>query len=275
MTVRETLRTAAYLRFPSSRYTRKQKEAHADAIIKKRKRAAIGQELVGSPEVLFLDEPTSGLDSNSAFAVIDNVRSEAVRTGRVVVLTIHQPSIEVLYLFSKVILFSAGATVLFGPLDDALAHFDRLGLPCPPKRNPADFFLDILTIDQENESDQTRIRDLHAAYRSLGQERRLEAGSERSLTPGDASFEAPEEENSEATLMSNDELFELQEEPETGILYRRAWTEILRNKPLLMAEFALMIVVVLVMGFAFFKLDNDTRGVQNRAGILFFWPINQ
>ncbi|RKO83107.1 P-loop containing nucleoside triphosphate hydrolase protein, partial [Blyttiomyces helicus] len=289
MTVRETLRTAAYLRLPTSRYTRDEKNAQAEAIIKslrltkaadtrigdglkrgvsggERKRAAIGQELVGNPDVLFLDEPTSGLDSNSAYAVIENVRSEAVRTGRVVVLTIHQPSIEVLYLFSKVILLSAGATVFFGPPDDALAHFDRLGLPCPPKRNPADFFLDILTIDHDLESEPARIRALHDAYRGLEEERKMESGA----VSGEIEIVDAVDAREDPLGGWANSWWE-----ETGILYRRAWTEIFRNRPLIMAEFAQTIIVMLVMGLAFLRLDNDTRGIQNRAGILFFWPINQ
>ncbi|RKO88708.1 hypothetical protein BDK51DRAFT_29578, partial [Blyttiomyces helicus] len=128
------------------------------------------------------------------------------------------------------ILLSAGATVFFGPPDDALTHFDRLGLLCPPKRNPADFFLDILTIDHDVESDPARIRALHEAYRGLEMERKLEA-----------CVESGEIETVDVVVA--------REEP--------------------------TIIVMLVMGLAFLRLDHDTRGIQNRAGIIFLWPINQ
>jgi hypothetical protein len=34
---------------------------------------------------------------------------------------------------------------------DALDHFESLGFPIPPKTNPSDFFIDIVTIDQRSD----------------------------------------------------------------------------------------------------------------------------
>nr|PNR44019.1 hypothetical protein PHYPA_016402 [Physcomitrium patens] len=58
------------------------------------KRLAIAVELVSNPSIVFMDEPTSGLDARAAAIVMRTVRN-TVDTGRTVVCTIHQPSIDI------------------------------------------------------------------------------------------------------------------------------------------------------------------------------------
>lgn len=69
-----------------------------------RKRLTIAVELVANPSVIFMDEPTSGLDARAAAIVMRTVRN-TVDTGRTVVCTIHQPSIEIFEAFDEVIFF--------------------------------------------------------------------------------------------------------------------------------------------------------------------------
>jgi ABC-type multidrug transport system ATPase subunit len=66
-----------------------------------RKRLTIAVELVASPSILFMDEPTTGLDARAAAIVMRTVRN-TVNTGRTVVCTIHQPSIEIFESFDEV-----------------------------------------------------------------------------------------------------------------------------------------------------------------------------
>lgn len=66
-----------------------------------RKRLTIAVELVASPSIIFMDEPTTGLDARAAAIVMRTVR-KTVDTGRTVVCTIHQPSIEIFESFDEV-----------------------------------------------------------------------------------------------------------------------------------------------------------------------------
>ena len=66
-----------------------------------RKRLTIAVELVANPSVIFMDEPTSGLDARAAAIVMRTVRN-TVDTGRTVVCTIHQPSIDIFEAFDEV-----------------------------------------------------------------------------------------------------------------------------------------------------------------------------
>ena len=49
---------------------------------------------MANPSIVFMDEPTSGLDARAAAIVMRTVRN-TVDTGRTVVCTIHQPSIDI------------------------------------------------------------------------------------------------------------------------------------------------------------------------------------
>ncbi|CAI5979036.1 unnamed protein product [Closterium sp. NIES-64] len=70
--------------------------------VEQRKRLTIAVELVGNPDIIFMDEPTSGLDARAAAIVMRAVRN-TVNTGRTVVCTIHQPSIDIFEAFDEAI----------------------------------------------------------------------------------------------------------------------------------------------------------------------------
>ncbi|KAK1312861.1 ABC transporter G family member 31 [Acorus calamus] len=72
-----------------------------------RKRLTIAVELVANPSIIFMDEPTSGLDSRAAAIVMRTVRN-TVDTGRTVVCTIHQPSIDIFEAFDELLLMKRG-----------------------------------------------------------------------------------------------------------------------------------------------------------------------
>jgi ABC-type multidrug transport system ATPase subunit len=69
-----------------------------------RKRLTIAVELVANPSIVFMDEPTSGLDARAAAIVMRTVRN-IVNTGRTIVCTIHQPSIDIFESFDEVFIF--------------------------------------------------------------------------------------------------------------------------------------------------------------------------
>ncbi|KAJ0078965.1 hypothetical protein Patl1_23925 [Pistacia atlantica] len=65
-----------------------------------RKRLTIAVELVANPSIIFMDEPTTGLDARAA-AIVMRVVKNVVETGRTIVCTIHQPSIDIFEAFDE------------------------------------------------------------------------------------------------------------------------------------------------------------------------------
>lgn len=164
LTVTETLVYTALLRLPSS-ITKEEKVRHAqdvitqlgltkcknsiigDALLRgvsggERKRVSIGQEMLINPSILFLDEPTSGLDSTTAQRIVSTLWDLA-NGGRTVVMTIHQPSSRLFYMFHKVLLLSEGNSMYYGKGEEAMDYFSSIGYAPSVTMNPSDFLLDL------------------------------------------------------------------------------------------------------------------------------------
>lgn len=113
-----------------------------------RKRLSIGCQLISNPSLLFLDEPTTGLDSYASESVIKTLNNLAMQ-GRTIVFTIHQPSVEVLSLFDRLLLLGRGKTVYFGNNADMLDYFAGIGYQCPTYENPANYLMDTIHGDSQ------------------------------------------------------------------------------------------------------------------------------
>ncbi|CAL1386918.1 unnamed protein product [Linum trigynum] len=114
-----------------------------------RKRLTIAVELVANPSIIFMDEPTSGLDARAAAIVMRTVRN-TVDTGRTVVCTIHQPSIDIFESFDELLLMKRGGQVIYaGTLGHhshkMVEYFENIqGVPnIQEGTNPATWMLDI------------------------------------------------------------------------------------------------------------------------------------
>ncbi|EFJ25271.1 ATP-binding cassette transporter [Selaginella moellendorffii] len=121
-----------------------------------RKRLTVGVELVANPSIIFMDEPTSGLDARAAAIVMRTVRN-TVNTGRTVVCTIHQPSIDIFESFDELLLMQRGGRVIYsGPLGNhssrLIDYFEAVpGVPCiPDGYNPATWMLEVTNPDVEH-----------------------------------------------------------------------------------------------------------------------------
>ncbi|KAJ4705159.1 Pleiotropic drug resistance ABC transporter [Melia azedarach] len=114
-----------------------------------RKRLTIAVELVANPSIIFMDEPTSGLDARAAAVVMRTVRN-TVDTGRTVVCTIHQPSIDIFEAFDELFLMKRGGQVIYaGPVgrhsQKLIEYFEDIpGVPKIKKGyNPATWMLEV------------------------------------------------------------------------------------------------------------------------------------
>eukprot|EP00607_Mallomonas_marina_P006625 CAMPEP_0182436626 /NCGR_PEP_ID=MMETSP1167-20130531/82524_1 /TAXON_ID=2988 /ORGANISM="Mallomonas Sp, Strain CCMP3275" /LENGTH=500 /DNA_ID=CAMNT_0024628973 /DNA_START=253 /DNA_END=1752 /DNA_ORIENTATION=- len=122
-----------------------------------KRRLSIGVQLIHSPPVCLLDEPTTGLDASTARDIMDTLHEMAL-DGHCVVVSIHQPRYDIFELIDDILLLTRGQQVWGGSAKDCLSHLDSLGYPCPKYTNPADFLLDLTSIDFRTEESDLESR---------------------------------------------------------------------------------------------------------------------
>ncbi|KAI8628123.1 hypothetical protein F5Y19DRAFT_439705 [Xylariaceae sp. FL1651] len=181
LTVRETLRFAAGLRLPSW-MSKQEKCQRAEEVLLKmglkdcadnligsdlvkgisggeKRRVSIAVQILTDPRVLLLDEPTSGLDAFTANSIIEVLQGLA-KEGRTLVLTIHQARSDLFKSFGNVLLLARGGSPGYsGAAKDMLGYFSSLGYQCPQHTNPADFALDLITVDLQEEQREAESRE--------------------------------------------------------------------------------------------------------------------
>ncbi len=115
-----------------------------------RKRLNAGLDMIGISDVYLFDEPTSGLSSKDSEHVLEIIRSLA--RNKLVLVSIHQPSMRLLQMFDKALLLDKGGKMaFFGTPQGLLEYFwkaynDETGqreAEMPPNITP-DFVFDVL-----------------------------------------------------------------------------------------------------------------------------------
>lgn len=298
LTVEEQLTYAALLRLPSS-MPREKKLMRVQKIIQElglgkvkdtmigsqivrgisggeRKRVNIGTELVTNPSLLFLDEPTTGLDSFNALNVMTALRQLALN-GRTIISTIHQPRSSIFALFDQLCLLSEGRVMYFGPAKDAVAYFSALNFKSPSQFNPADFFLDLLSVDPRSAEREANTK---ARVEYLGDRYAAQATPIAIEAPGVPDMEAPpveEENDSNDKVQLRETMFQTNWFNEFRVLCTRALKLAFRERAANGARLGQVIFFSILLGLIW--LNNGRKESlperQSLAGVLFFIVINQ
>ncbi len=137
-----------------------------------RKRVNIALELVTDPVILFLDEPTSGLAADDTTALITLLSDLTKKTGKTIIMTIHQPAKDEYEKFNLTFIMGyGGIPTYFGPTGEPSYRFfgSIVERPDSPYRhlpqaqnrvidNPRDMF-DMLNLRERATLEQMKQRD--------------------------------------------------------------------------------------------------------------------
>ncbi|KAL9639905.1 MAG: hypothetical protein Q9204_000920 [Flavoplaca sp. TL-2023a] len=277
LTVRENLQFAAALRLPThlSKTQRRQRAESVllklglrdcadnlvgDSLVKgisggEKRRVTIAIQVLTDPQILLLDEPTSGLDAFTASSIMTVLRGLA-EEGRTLILTIHQARSDLFSDFGNILLLAQGGSPVFaGKGVEMLPYFESLGFHCPTATNPADFALDLITVNLQQASKGTTTRE---------QVRSLIQNFDTSNTPfGQTTSQI----DSPAELGS----FARSSTPFTTafpILIYRSFLNFQRSPPALIARTTQVLGFAVILTLFFAPLQSNTYSIQTRLGFI-------
>lgn len=277
LTVRENLQFAAALRLPTH-LSKTQKRQRAESVLLKlglrdcadnlvgdnlikgisggeKRRVTIAIQILTDPQILLLDEPTSGLDAFTASSIMTVLRGLA-EEGRTLILTIHQARSDLFSHFGHILLLARGGSPVFaGKGVDMLPYFESLGFHCPTATNPADFALDLITVNLQQATKETATRE---------QVRSLILNYDTTNTPlvlTTSQIDTPAELGSLARSST----------PFTTafpILIYRSFLNFRRSPPALIARTTQVLGFAVILTLFFAPLQSNTYSIQTRLGFI-------
>ncbi|GLV45632.1 white [Carabus blaptoides fortunei] len=117
-----------------------------------RKQLLLAAEMLSDPLILLCDEPTTGLDGYNALNVVQILKQMSLRK-KIVIITVHQPSVDIIQYFNNIILLSQGVKVLEGTSDEISTFFSNLNILCPVSCSIAEFYVRQISVIPGNETE--------------------------------------------------------------------------------------------------------------------------
>uniref|UniRef100_H3GK60 ABC transporter domain-containing protein n=1 Tax=Phytophthora ramorum TaxID=164328 RepID=H3GK60_PHYRM len=113
-----------------------------------RKRVTTGEMTFGRKRAMLLDEISTGLDAATTFDIVNALKSLTRNFKSNIVVSLLQPPPEVFNLFDDILILNDGHIMYHGPREQVQQYFERMGFHCPPRKDVADFLLDLGTDKQ-------------------------------------------------------------------------------------------------------------------------------
>ncbi|KAI3914789.1 hypothetical protein MKW98_002025 [Papaver atlanticum] len=293
LTVEETLMFSAEFRLPRT-LSKSEKLARVQAVIDElglrdaaktiigdeghrgisggeRRRVSIGVDIIHDPILLFLDEPTSGLDSSCAFMVM-KVLQRIARTGRIVIMSVHQPSSRLVGLLDQLIFLSQGETVYNGPSTNLSIFLSDFGHPITENDERTEFMLDLYRELEGVPGGRTSIVGFNKSWQKLQSHPSENSNlslkeavsariSRRKLIYSDANDTGP---------ISTVSKFANPFWAEMIVLMKRSLTNSKRKPSVILHQICAVVVVSSIIASLFWNLKKTEVGVQLRVGFFAF-----
>jgi ABC-type multidrug transport system ATPase subunit len=184
------------------------------------------------------------LDAFTALNIIKTIKELAVSQKKIVLMTIHQPRTDILNLLDKIFLLSMGKCVWFGPNKSALEHFAELGYSIPDNTNASDFYMDLTTFDQRTDE---------LILTSTGKIKMFVSEFEKNLEI----IQVVKELKINFEGFNNDSIrFHSTISNEFMVLCDRYFKDAVCDKAVLFAILMQNVLLLIIVGFIFFQLDN-------------------
>jgi hypothetical protein len=145
--------------------------------------------------------------------------------------------------------------VYYGKAAEAVEYFESIGHPCPKHYNPADFVIDLVTMNSASMIQALALK--YKESRTSSEMKTLMHTIQTQENPYEGQSELIAEYASTWTTQFH-------------VLAKRTLLHNLRNPYLIRTQYILTVALALLIGTIYWHVTDDIPGTQNRAGAMFF-----
>jgi len=234
-----------------------------------KKRVNIGLELLRNPGLIFLDEPTTGLDSYQALSVMTTLK-QLSSSRRTVVCCIHQPRSAIYALIDDIcILTTGGRLVYYGEAGNHASDYFASTFPVPNNYNPADHFMDIVSINYRSNSTQKHSEDRVNKLVEMFRQKQKKNYDKNNMTMSRSDPLVNAIKTLENRRGACKQFF-----LSFWWVFQRSMWEIYRNWKLLILQVILNLSLNLIFGLTYQNMAFSQENIMNRTGLFFFIIMN-
>jgi ABC-type multidrug transport system ATPase subunit len=117
---------------------------------------------------------------------------QIAESGRTVIVTLHQPRSDIYHLLDNLIVLAKGGRMVYtGPRDTVESTFQLQGHTIPEHFNPADFLLDVVSVDNRPQFEgisEDRVNALVEFWSNYEQKTICASGEEKEESPQEMSL---------------------------------------------------------------------------------------
>lgn len=194
------------------------------------------------------------------FASILQLLAELAAEGCTVILTIHQNRSGL--AGTNVLLLARGGYVTYsGRGEDMLSHFRDAGYDCGTQTNPADFVLDLITIDLRDSEREAETRKRAEKLIFMWSDQTSDSEGDDGITPSKRVYESSED---EAHRVKSTASFSTA----FPILYQRSALNLWRERSAMIARIMNVVPYGILIALFFAPLHTDYQAVLTRLGLV-------
>jgi hypothetical protein len=188
--------------------------------------------------------------------------------GRTVVCTIHQPRSDIVPVFDNLLLLARGGRVIYhGSVKGMIDHFARLSYPVPQLSNPADFALDLSSVDLRREDlevvSRARVDGFVEAWKEISKNGHHNHGGSVAVVTGDSKVSTKHHDD-----LSNVKPNLLPIHKALPLLVSRSFINLRRQPALIAARIAQSAAFAVILTLYFVQITSGQEGVTGRIGYL-------
>ncbi|KAK2624440.1 hypothetical protein QTJ16_006390 [Diplocarpon rosae] len=246
-----------------------------------RKRVSIAEAALGGSPIQCWDNSTRGLDSATALEFVNALRLSTELSGSTAVVAIYQASQSIYDTFDKVAVLYEGRQIYFGEINAAKTFFVNLGFECPHRQTTADFLTSLTSPAErrvrpgfENQTPKTADEFAKIWQESSDRKKLLE---EITQFEKEYPFEGTHLQQFAAARQAQQAKGQRAKSPYTlsvplqiKICMRRGFQRLQGTLPEIIFGVFSNILMSIVVGSLFLRLDNNTNTMGNRGALIFF-----